>query len=114
MERSLANCPSEYLPRLRSTFSHVYYEPSLTRIRASSARSTAATRTRSCNFFSRPNWLSASSKDRQRDRGIRTEPFMQDELVLITPPSFESARLSRDQFVSSRLLMREHGSGSRH
>ena len=49
-----------------------------------------------------------------RDRGIRTEPFMQDELVLITPPSFESARLSRDQFVSSRLLMREHGSGSRH
>ena len=49
-----------------------------------------------------------------RDRGIRTEPFMQDELVLITPPAFESDRLSRDQFVASRLLMREHGSGSRH
>lgn len=49
-----------------------------------------------------------------RDRGIRTEPFMQDELVLITPPAFESDRLSRDHFVASRLLMREHGSGSRH
>ena len=49
-----------------------------------------------------------------RDRGIRTEPFMEDELVLITPPAFESDRLSRDQFVASRLLMREHGSGSRH
>src|SRR5260370_3168812 len=49
-----------------------------------------------------------------RDRGIRTEPFMQDELVLIEPPAFESDRLPRDQFVASRLLMREHGSGSRH
>ena len=49
-----------------------------------------------------------------RDRGIRTEPFMQDEVVLIEPPAFESDRLPRDQFVASRLLMREHGSGSRH
>jgi len=49
-----------------------------------------------------------------RDHGIRTEPFMQDELVLIAPPAFEPDRLSRDQFVASRLLMREHGSGSRH
>jgi len=49
-----------------------------------------------------------------RDRGIRTEPFMQDELVLITPPAFESVRLSRGPFVDSRLLMREHGSASRH
>lgn len=48
-----------------------------------------------------------------RDRGIRTEPFMQDELVLITPPAFESDRLSRDRLVVSSLLMREHGSGSR-
>jgi len=48
-----------------------------------------------------------------RDRGIRTEPFMQDELVLITPPAFESDRLSLDQLVASSLLMREHGSGSR-
>jgi DNA-binding transcriptional LysR family regulator len=48
-----------------------------------------------------------------RDRGIRTEPFMQDELVLITPPGFESDRLSRDQFVNLTLLMREQGSGSR-
>src|SRR6267378_5652352 len=44
-----------------------------------------------------------------RDRGIRAEPFMKDELVLITPPAFEPDRLSRDQFVASRLLMREHG-----
>ncbi len=49
-----------------------------------------------------------------RDRGIRTEPFMQDELVLIVPPAFESDRLSRDELLGSSLLMREHGSGSRH
>jgi LysR family transcriptional regulator, transcriptional activator of the cysJI operon len=49
-----------------------------------------------------------------RDRGIRAEPFMEDELVLITPPAFESSHLSRDRLVASNLLMREHGSGSRH
>ncbi len=49
-----------------------------------------------------------------RHRGICAEPFMQDELVLITPPAFESDLLSRDQLVGSILLMREHGSGSRH
>jgi DNA-binding transcriptional LysR family regulator len=48
-----------------------------------------------------------------RARGIRTEPFMQDELVLITPRAFECDRLSRDQLLASSLLMREHGSGSR-
>ena len=48
-----------------------------------------------------------------RDRGIRAEPFMQDELVLITSPAFESDRISRDQLLASNLLMREHGSGSR-
>jgi DNA-binding transcriptional LysR family regulator len=48
-----------------------------------------------------------------RERGVRTEPFMEDELVLITPPSFDSDRLSPAQFVSTNLLMREQGSGSR-
>jgi DNA-binding transcriptional LysR family regulator len=48
-----------------------------------------------------------------RERGVRTEPFMDDELVLITPPSFDSDRLSPAQFVSTNLLMREQGSGSR-
>lgn len=48
-----------------------------------------------------------------RDRGIRTEPFMQDELVLIMPPSFASDEMSRAQLLSSVLLMREQGSGSR-
>jgi LysR family transcriptional regulator, transcriptional activator of the cysJI operon len=48
-----------------------------------------------------------------RDRGVRTEPFMEDELVLITPPNCESDHLSRSQFVTLSLLMREHGSGSR-
>ena len=48
-----------------------------------------------------------------RDRGIRTEALMQDELVLIVPPKFEFDLLSRDQFLASKLLMREHGSGSR-
>ena len=49
-----------------------------------------------------------------RHRGVRAEPFMQDELVLIASPIFESDLLSRDQLVGSNLLMREHGSGSRH
>jgi DNA-binding transcriptional LysR family regulator len=48
-----------------------------------------------------------------RDRSIRTEPFMQDELVLITPPALESDHFSRNQLLASTLLMREHGSGSR-
>jgi LysR family transcriptional regulator, transcriptional activator of the cysJI operon len=48
-----------------------------------------------------------------RDRGVRTEPFMEDELVLITPPNCESDHLSRSQLVTLSLLMREHGSGSR-
>ena len=48
-----------------------------------------------------------------RDRGIHTEPFMQDELVLIMPRTFASDRMSHDQFLASNLLMREQGSGSR-
>ena len=48
-----------------------------------------------------------------RDRGIRTEPFMQDELVLIAPLTLKSDQLSREQLLASNLLMREHGSGSR-
>ena len=48
-----------------------------------------------------------------RDRGIRKEPFMQDELVLIAPQQFEFDHLSGSQFVASTLLMREQGSGSR-
>jgi DNA-binding transcriptional LysR family regulator len=49
-----------------------------------------------------------------RDRGVRVEPFMRDELVLITPPDFESGQLTRDQLTGCNLLMREQGSGSRH
>jgi DNA-binding transcriptional LysR family regulator len=49
-----------------------------------------------------------------RERGVHTEPFMDDELVLITPPYFESDRLTRTQFLALTLLMRERGSGSRH
>lgn len=48
-----------------------------------------------------------------RDRGIHTEPFMQDELVLILPPSYESDHMSRSELLASNLLMREQGSGSR-
>lgn len=48
-----------------------------------------------------------------RHREVRTEPFMEDELVLITAPSFASDQLSRDQLLAGTLLMREHGSGSR-
>jgi LysR family transcriptional regulator, transcriptional activator of the cysJI operon len=49
-----------------------------------------------------------------RERGVRTEPFMEDELVLITPPSSDSDRLAPSQFLAASLLMREQGSGSRH
>jgi DNA-binding transcriptional LysR family regulator len=48
-----------------------------------------------------------------RDRGIHSEPFMQDELVLITPRGFELDHLSGKQFTESSLLVREQGSGSR-
>jgi len=48
-----------------------------------------------------------------RDRGVRNEPFMEDELVLITPRQFELDHLSGSQFLASNLLMREQGSGSR-
>jgi len=48
-----------------------------------------------------------------RKRGIKTEPFMRDELVLILPMNSESTQLSPQQLVASNLLMREQGSGSR-
>jgi len=48
-----------------------------------------------------------------RERGVRTEPFMEDELVLITPASFDSDRLAPGQFLATSLIMREQGSGSR-
>jgi len=49
-----------------------------------------------------------------RDRGVRTEPFMEDELVLITAQDFDSDRVAPARFVGMSLLMREQGSGSRH
>ena len=48
-----------------------------------------------------------------RHRGIRTEPFMRDELVLIAPPDSDSTHFSPQQLLASSLLMREQGSGSR-
>jgi DNA-binding transcriptional LysR family regulator len=48
-----------------------------------------------------------------RERSVRTEPFMEDELVLITAPGSESDHFSRSQLLASNLLMREQGSGSR-
>lgn len=48
-----------------------------------------------------------------RQRGIHTEPFMRDELVLITPPNRDSAHFSPQHLLASNLLMREQGSGSR-
>lgn len=49
-----------------------------------------------------------------RHRDVKTEPFMDDELVLIARPDFEADRLSREELLASTLLMREQGSGSRH
>jgi len=48
-----------------------------------------------------------------RDRGVHTEQFMEDELVLITPLHFESDHLSTRELAASTFLLREHGSGSR-
>ena len=48
-----------------------------------------------------------------RKRGVKTEPFMRDELVLILPANSSSTNLSSQQLLSSSLLMREQGSGSR-
>lgn len=48
-----------------------------------------------------------------RDRSVRAEAFMEDELVLITPGDFEFEHGPRSQLLSSSLLMREEGSGSR-
>ena len=49
-------------------------------------------------------------------RDVRTEPFLDDELVLIVPGSHEWAdqsSLSCQDLVAAPLLMRERGSGSR-
>jgi len=48
-----------------------------------------------------------------RKRGVKTEPFMRDELVLILPSNSRTTQLSLQQLLASSLLMREQGSGSR-
>ena len=48
-----------------------------------------------------------------RHREVRTEPFLEDEMVLIAPASSEMERLTRERLSSTNLLMREQGSGSR-
>ena len=48
-----------------------------------------------------------------RQRGIHSEPFMEDELVLIAPRDYEFGHVSHDQLAASTLLLREAGSGSR-
>jgi LysR family transcriptional regulator, transcriptional activator of the cysJI operon len=48
-----------------------------------------------------------------RTHGLRTEPFMEDELVLIAPRNWQHEHLSADQFRACTLLLREQGSGSR-
>jgi LysR family transcriptional regulator, transcriptional activator of the cysJI operon len=48
-----------------------------------------------------------------RDRSVRTEPFMDDELVLIAAREFEADSLDTPQLTALTLLIREQGSGSR-
>jgi DNA-binding transcriptional LysR family regulator len=51
-----------------------------------------------------------------RRRDVRTEPFLDDELVLIVPASHEWAdfpSLSSQSLIDAPMLMRERGSGSR-
>ncbi len=49
-------------------------------------------------------------------RDVRTEPFLDDELILVMPAAHPWARLnsiSIDQLKGQPLLLREHGSGTR-
>lgn len=48
-----------------------------------------------------------------RRRGVRAEPFMEDELILVANPRFNGDRISSAQFRGCTLLLREQGSGSR-
>jgi DNA-binding transcriptional LysR family regulator len=48
-----------------------------------------------------------------RDRGVRSEPFLEDELVVIAPMDTLSSALSRTELLGATLLLREQGSGSR-
>lgn len=48
-----------------------------------------------------------------RDRGVRSESFMEDELVPIAAVDAPADSLSRTGFLQSTLLIREQGSGSR-
>jgi LysR family transcriptional regulator, transcriptional activator of the cysJI operon len=48
-----------------------------------------------------------------RHREVRTEPFLEDEMVLIAPANSEMERLTPEHLRSTNLLMREQGSGSR-
>jgi DNA-binding transcriptional LysR family regulator len=47
-----------------------------------------------------------------RHRDVQTEPFMEDEMVMIAPAGSGAGRLTRDHLRSTNLLMREQGSGS--
>jgi LysR family transcriptional regulator, transcriptional activator of the cysJI operon len=52
-----------------------------------------------------------------RNREVKTEPFLEDELVLIVSTSHEWAErnvVSCSEIAATPLLMREHGSGTRH
>lgn len=48
-----------------------------------------------------------------RNRSVRVEPFMEDELVPIAPVEFPSDNLPPAEFLKGTLLIREYGSGSR-
>ena len=52
-----------------------------------------------------------------RSRDVKTEPFLEDELVLIAPSAHEwaeRASVCSSEIASIPLLMRERGSGTRH
>lgn len=52
-----------------------------------------------------------------RNRDVKTEPFLKDELMLIVPAGHEWAErrvIDSSELLSAPLLMRERGSGSRH
>jgi len=49
-------------------------------------------------------------------RGVRTEVFLEDEIILIVPPAHEWSKrgfIDPDELLLERLLLRERGSGTR-
>ena len=97
------------LPRLLGDFHREYPRVHPTLISGNTERIVEAVQTQkiALGFIEGPS----------RNRDVRTEPFLEDELVLIASTAHEFAErkvISCSELTSMPLLMRERGSGTRH